>query len=76
MAIVTVDYHSVIVSDTYLKLYSQLLTHWGIMYHKIVYVHASCLMLAVTALGNMLIEIQQIILTIYFFLLIIILIIN
>lgn len=33
-------------------------------------------MLAVTALGNMWIEIQQIILTIYFFLLIIILIIN
>jgi len=44
------------------------------MYHKIAYVRASCLMLAVTALGNMLIEIQQIILTIYFFLLIILII--
>jgi len=76
MAIVIADYHSFIVSDTYLKLYSQLLTYWGIMYHKIVHVRASCLMLAVTALGNMLIEIQQIIPTIYFFLLIIILIIN
>ena len=37
------------------------------MYHKIAYVRTSCLMLAVTALGNMLIEIQHIILTIYFF---------
>jgi len=76
MAIVTADYHSVIVSDRYLKLYSQLLTYWGIMYHKIVHVRASCLVLAVTALGNMLIDIQQIILTTYFFLLIISLIIN
>lgn len=46
------------------------------MYHKIVHVRASCLVLAVTALGNMLIDIQQIILTTYFFLLIISLIIN
>jgi hypothetical protein len=42
------------------------------MRHKIAYVRASCLMLAVTVLGNMLIAIGQIILTIYFFWLIII----
>jgi len=46
------------------------------MYHKIACVRASCLKLVVIALGKMLIEIQQIILTIYFFLLIIILIIK
>jgi hypothetical protein len=38
-------------------LYSRLLTYWGVIYRKIAYVRASCLMLAVTAIGNTLIEI-------------------
>jgi len=46
------------------------------MYRKIAYIRASCLMLTVTAIGNTLIEIQQITQAICCFLLIIIVIIN
>jgi hypothetical protein len=53
MAILTADYHSVFVSDTYLHVIFSVINIFGYNYRKIACVRASCLVLAVTALGNM-----------------------